>query len=75
LIFSSYRRTRKTDNIFPTNIHRVYAGNDVEPSFDDDDLMDYFLGKRPTGATTDSKVNLSDIDELKFPKNSSSHHA
>lgn len=23
--------------------------------------MDYFLGKRPTGATTDSKVNLGDI--------------
>jgi type III restriction enzyme len=53
--------TRKTGNIFLTNIHRVYAGNDVEPSFDDIDLMDYFLGKRPTGATTDSKVNLSDI--------------
>ena len=27
--------TRKTGNIFLTNIHRVYAGNDVEPSFDD----------------------------------------
>lgn len=30
--------------------------------------MDYFLGKRPTGATTDSKVDLGmivrDIDEL-----------
>ena len=69
--------TRKTGNIFLTNIHRVYAGNDVEPSFDDDDLMDYFLGKRPTGATTDSKVNLSDIvrdiDELAVI-NDEAHH-
>lgn len=69
--------TRKTGNIFLTNIHRVYAGNDVEPSFDDDDLMDYFLGKRPTGATTDSKVNLSDIvrdiDEL-IVLNDEAHH-
>lgn len=69
--------TRKTGNIFLTNIHRVYAGNDVEPSFDDDDLMDYFLGKRPTGATTDSKVNLSDIvrdiDEL-IVINDEAHH-
>jgi len=69
--------TRKTGNIFLTNIHRVYAGNDVEPSFDDIDMMDYFLGKRPTGATTDSKVNLSDIvrdiDEL-VVLNDEAHH-
>ncbi|MCG7849547.1 MAG: DEAD/DEAH box helicase family protein, partial [ANME-2 cluster archaeon] len=30
--------TRKTGNIFLTNIHRVYASNYVEPSFEDDDL-------------------------------------
>jgi type III restriction enzyme len=53
--------TRKTGNIFLTNIHRVYASNDMEPSFEDDDLADYFLGKRPTGETTDSKVDLGDI--------------
>jgi len=53
--------TRKTGNIFLTNIHRVYSGNNVEPSADDEDTMDYFLGKRPTGATTDSKVDLGDI--------------
>ena len=35
---------RKTGNLFLTNIHRVYAGNDTEPSFDDDNLEDYFLG-------------------------------
>ena len=62
------RIIRPTGNIFLTNIHRVYAGNDIPPSPDDDDTMDYFLGKRPSGATTDSKVDLGmivrDIDEL-----------
>ncbi len=53
--------TRKTGNIFLTNIHRVYTGNNIEASADDDNTMDYFLGKRPTGATTDSKVDLGDI--------------
>ena len=68
---------RKTGNIFLTNIHRVYSGNDVEPSADDEDTMDYFLGKRPTGATTDSKVDLGDIvrdiDELVI-LNDEAHH-
>ena len=41
------RITRPTGNIFLTNIHRVYAGDDIPPSADDDDLRDYFLGKRP----------------------------
>ncbi len=71
------RVVRKTGNIFLTNIHRVYSGNDVEPSFDDEDTMDYFLGKRPTGATTDSKVDLGDIvrdiDEL-VVFNDEAHH-
>jgi type III restriction enzyme len=62
------RAVRPTGNIFLTNIHRVYAGDDIPPSPDDEDTMDYFLGKRPTGATTDSKVDLGtivrDVDEL-----------
>ena len=69
--------TRKTGNLFLTNIHRVYASADTEPSFEDDDLMDYFLGKRPTGQTTDSKVDLGDIvreiDEL-VVLNDEAHH-
>lgn len=69
--------TRKTGNIFLTNIHRVYAGGDVEPSADDEDTMDYFLGQHPTGATTDSKVDLGDIvrdiDEL-VVLNDEAHH-
>ncbi|MBU1110584.1 DEAD/DEAH box helicase family protein [Patescibacteria group bacterium] len=52
---------QKTGNIFLTNIHRVYEGNNTEPSFDDEDTRSYFLGKKPTGATQESKVNLSDI--------------
>lgn len=69
--------TRKTGNIFLTNIHRVYAGNDVEPSFDDDDVTDYFLGKRPVGKTTDSKIDLGiivrEIDEI-VVINDEAHH-
>ncbi|PIQ96474.1 MAG: type III restriction endonuclease subunit R [Nitrospinae bacterium CG11_big_fil_rev_8_21_14_0_20_56_8] len=71
------RVTRPTGNIFLTNIHRVYAGDDIPPSPDDEDTMDYFLGKRPTGATTDSKVDLGmivrDIDEL-AALNDEAHH-
>lgn len=71
------RVTQPTGNIFLTNIHRVYAGEDIPPSADDDDTMDFFLGKRPTGGTTDSKVDLGmivrDIDEL-MVLNDEAHH-
>jgi len=71
------RITRHTGNIFLTNIHRVYSGDDIPPSPDDEDLRDYFLGKRPTGATTDSRVDLGmivrDIDEL-LVLNDEAHH-
>jgi type III restriction enzyme len=71
------RITQPTGNIFLTNIHRVYSGEDIPPSPGDEDLRDYFLGKRPTGATTDSKVDLGmivrDIDEL-MVLNDEAHH-
>jgi len=71
------RITRSTGNIFLTNIHRVYAGDDIPPSPDDEDMREYFLGKRPTGETTDSKVDLGmivrDIDEL-MVLNDEAHH-
>ena len=71
------RITRPTGNIFLTNIHRVYAGNESIATPDDEDLRDYFLGKRPTGATTDSKVDLGmivrDIEEL-MVLNDEAHH-
>lgn len=71
------RITNPVGNIFLTNIHRVYSGNDIQASADDDNTMDYFLGPRPTGSTTDSKVDLSqivrDIDEL-MVINDEAHH-
>jgi type III restriction enzyme len=71
------RVTRHTGNIFLTNIHRVYSGEDIPPSPDDEDTMDYFLGKRPTGGTNDSSVDLGmivrDIDELMI-LNDEAHH-
>ena len=71
------RVSRATGNIFLTNIHRVYSSDQAPPSPDDENTMDYFLGKRPTGATTDSKVDLGDIvrevDEL-MVLNDEAHH-
>lgn len=71
------RITQPTGNIFLTNIHRVYAGNETIPSPDDDDSRDYFLGPKPVAATTDSKVDLGmivrDIDELMII-NDEAHH-
>jgi type III restriction enzyme len=71
------RITRSTGNIFLTNIHRVYSSDDIPPSPDDENTMDYFLGKRPTGPTNVSKVDLGmivrDIDEL-MVLNDEAHH-
>ena len=71
------RVSRPTGNIFLTNIHRVYSSDQSPPSPDDENTMDYFLGRRPTGATTDSKVDLGDIvrevDEL-MVLNDEAHH-
>jgi len=68
---------RKTGNFFLTNIHRVYTSNDCEPSFDDDNLNDYFLGRKPVGKTNESKVDLGtivrEIDEL-VVINDEAHH-
>ena len=71
------RTVRPTGNIFLTNIHRVYSSDQSPPSPDDENSMDYFFGKKPTGATTDSKVDLGDIvrdiDELMI-LNDEAHH-
>jgi len=71
------RITHPTGNIFLTNIHRVYAGNEAIPSADDEDTRDYFLGPRPVGKTNDSKIDLGiivrDIDEL-VVLNDEAHH-
>ena len=74
------RIVRKTGNFFLTNIHRVFLGDVVDPSLEDDDLTDYFLapfGAKPVGKTTDSKTDLGeiirDVDELAI-FNDEAHH-
>lgn len=71
------RVTQPTGNIFLTNIHRVYAGDEALPSPDDDNLRDYFLGQAAVTKTTDSRVDLGmivrDIDEL-VVMNDEAHH-
>ena len=66
-----------TGNIFLTNIHRVYDSSEVEPTFEDEDTMDYFLGRKPVGKTNESRVDLGDIvrgiDEL-VVINDEAHH-
>lgn len=68
---------RKTGNIFLTNIHRVYDNNSKEPAYEDQNTTDYFLGKKPAGATNESKIDLGDIvrdiDEL-IVLNDEAHH-
>ena len=69
--------TQPVGNIFLTNIHRVYSGDEIPPSPEDENTMDYFLGKQPTGGTSDSKVDLGmivrDIEEL-IVLNDEAHH-
>src|ERR1019366_4925662 len=74
------RVVRPTGNIFLTNIHRVYLGDVVDHTLEDDDLRDYFLspfGEKPVGKTTDSKTDLGEvvreIDELAV-FNDEAHH-
>jgi type III restriction enzyme len=66
-----------TGNIFLTNIHRVYDADTVASSFEDENTMNYFLGKKPVGKTNESKIDLGDIvrsvDEL-MVINDEAHH-
>ncbi|MFA7675512.1 MAG: DEAD/DEAH box helicase family protein, partial [Endomicrobiia bacterium] len=67
----------KSGNIFLTNIHRVYEGDVKEPSFEDDNTSDYFLGNKVVGKTNDSRIDLGEIirevDELMII-NDEAHH-
>lgn len=47
----------KTGNLFLTNIHRIYTGHDEDPSFEDDNLENYFLGTKPVGSSPASRTN------------------
>ncbi len=53
----------KTGNLFLTNIHRVFAGDQRDPSFEDADTTEYFLGLKPVTKTTDSLVDLGQLSE------------
>ncbi|MBI4239119.1 MAG: DEAD/DEAH box helicase family protein [Deltaproteobacteria bacterium] len=68
---------RKHGNIFLTNIHRVYESSKTNPSAQDENTMEYFLGTKPAGATNESKVDLEqiirDINELVI-LNDEAHH-
>jgi type III restriction enzyme len=71
------RNVSPQGNIFLTNIHRVYKSQ-PEPTYENsDDLLDYFAGKRPTGKTTDSGIDLGEIvravDDL-VVLNDEAHH-
>ena len=69
--------TRRTGNIFLTNIQRVYSGDEALPSAADENTMDYFLGSRPVVATNQSLVDLGvvvrDVNELMI-LNDEAHH-
>jgi type III restriction enzyme len=71
------RTISNTGNIFLTNIHRVFEGDVKEPSFEDEDTANYFLGDKPVAKTNDSRVDLGeivrDIDEL-VVINDEAHH-
>ena len=66
----------ETGNLFLTNIHRVFEG-EADPSADDEDLTDWFLGRRPKGKTTDGSVDLGviirDVPDL-VVLNDEAHH-
>jgi type III restriction enzyme len=64
-------------NVFLTNIQRVYEKRNKESSFEDDDMSDYFLGKKVTLGTRDSDIDLNEligeVDEL-VVLNDEAHH-
>jgi len=49
-----------TGNLFLSNVHRIHL-TDAEPSIDDEDTTDFFLGKRPKGKAIDSGLDLGEI--------------
>jgi type III restriction enzyme len=69
--------TKNVGNIFLTNIQRVYEKRNKETSLEDEDVSDYFLGKKVTLDTRDSEIDLNEIigevDEL-VVLNDEAHH-
>jgi type III restriction enzyme len=69
--------SNKVGNIFLTNIQRVYEKRNKEASLEDEDVSDYFLGKKVTLDTRESDIDLNEIigevDEL-VVLNDEAHH-
>ena len=69
--------TSKVGNIFISNVHRIYASNQNEPSYDDEDTMGYFLGKKAIDEK-ESHIDLGDIVRNKVDEmlilNDEAHH-
>ena len=63
-------------NIFLTNIHRIYYGEEVTPTVEDQNTTDYFLGGKVMDAKKDNAdlgAIVRDIDEL-MVLNDEAHH-
>lgn len=69
-------RISASGNLFITNVQRIYEPR-VSASSQDDDLTDYFLGPKPVGTATDSRVDLGEmvreLDDL-IVLNDEAHH-
>ena len=52
---------QKFGNIFLTNIHRVFENTDSNPSIQDENTMNYFLGKNAVSLTHKSMTDLGEI--------------
>lgn len=67
-------------NLFLTNIHRVFVSNNAQASYEDEDLTEYFLGKKPrTDADKDKGTDLGELlrsDKIKdlLIINDEAHH-
>ncbi len=49
-------------NIFLTNVHRVFLSEGKNPSFDDTNTLNYFVGEKPTSyADKSAKLDLGEI--------------
>ncbi len=67
----------KTGNIFISNVHRIYASNISEASYDDNDTSNYFLGDKAIDEK-ESHIDLGDIVRNKVNEmlilNDEAHH-
>ena len=70
------RVKKQKGNIFLTNIQQIYAGREKNPSLDDEDLTDFFFGKKVKNKlenTIDLLKLIKQVDEL-VVLNDEAHH-